>query len=358
VENSIPVRIAHARPWPGEVDDRKALIVGHLVVLADDAGHRAVPVWLLHGDRAGGDSLPQLLDEPDGVTVTATVPEDLGARLLRAAGATVTGVDIEMTNAGAGELTSETAAARVQVAGREAVRQVTARLGLGLAVAAATGAPVRLDGAVLDRLAVPVSGDDVTGAILDRLPPGRRLPERRAPVAAGGPGTHARPRFEPRNLAFADGLDRWDLGFDVPDEPGRPGEGDYTAAVEDGSAILSAAGPEAAGSATLMQTIFADDYRDGSVVFRGEVRTEGVARQAGLRLEIVTRARRAKAGPGERGAEIRHEQQCATVSGSGDWSAQEVTAQVPDDAELIMFGISLPGPGVVALRSPELTVGT
>jgi hypothetical protein len=156
-------------------------------VLVDDASHRAVPVWLLHGDRAGGESLPRLVEEPGGVTVTAGVPEELGTRLLRAAGAAVTGVDIEMTKADAGELTPETAAARIEVGGRAGSRQVTARLGLGLAVAAATGAPVRLDSVVLDRLAVPVPGDDAIGPILDRLPPGRR--DRR--VSRCGPGQPA-----------------------------------------------------------------------------------------------------------------------------------------------------------------------
>ena len=339
-------------------------------MLADDAGHRAVPVWLLHGDQAGGGSLPQLIDERDGVTVTAGVPEELGARLLHAAGATVTGVDIEMTKADAGELTAETAAARIEVGGRAGSRQVTARLGLGLAVAAATGVPVRLDRAVLDRLAVPVPGDDPIGPILDRLPPGRRLTERRAPVAAGGPGagtraggpgtgTRARPRFEPRNLAFADGLDRWQLGFAVPGETTQPGERDYASAAEDGTAILSAAVQEPAGSAAWLQTIFADDYRGGPVVFSGEIRTEAVTQRAGLRLEILTRARRVK---GERddsewGVRPEHEQRCATVSGSSDWARQEVIALVPDDAELIRFGITLTGPGLVALRSPELALG-
>jgi hypothetical protein len=361
VESSVTVRIAHARPWPGKVGDRSTLIAGYLVVLADDAGHRAVPVWLVHGDRAGGGSLPQLVDEPDGVTVTAGVPEELGARLLRAAGATVTGVDIEMTKADAGELTAETAAARIDVGGRAGSRQVTARLGLGLAVAAATGALVRLDGAVLDRLAVPVPGDDPVGPILDGLRPGRRLTERRAPVAAGSPGTgtHARPRFEPGNLAFADGLDRWQLGFDVPGEAAQPGERDYASAAEDGIAILSAAVQEPAGSAALLQTIFADDYRGGPVVFSGEIRTEAVTQRAGLRLEILTRARPVK---GERddsewGVRSEHEQRCATVSGSSDWARQEVIALVPDDAELIRFGITLTGPGLVALRSPELALG-
>jgi hypothetical protein len=361
VESSIAVRIAHARPWPGKVGDRRVLILGYLLVLADDAGHRAVPVWLLHGDRAGGGSLPRLVNEMDGVTVTAGVPEELGARLLRAAGATVTGVDIEMTKADAGELTAETAAARIEVGGRVASRQIIARLGLGLAVAAATGAPVRVAGSVLDRLAVPVPGDDVIGPILDRLPPARRLTERRAAVAAGGrgTGTHARPRFEPRNLGLADGLDRWDLGFDVPDEPGQPGERDYTSAAEGGSAILSAAVARPAGSAALVQTIFADDYRGRPVLFRAEVRTERVSQRAGLRLEIVTRARpvRGERGDGEWEVRPEHEQHCVTVSGSSDWASLEVTALVPEDAELIRFGITLTGPGLVALRSPELAAG-
>ncbi len=331
--------------------------MGYLVVLADDAGHRAVPVWLLHGDQAGGGSLPQLIDEPDGVTVTAGVPEELGARLLRAAGATVTGVDIEMTNADSCVLTAECAAARIEVGGRAGSRQITARLGLGLAVAAAAGAPVRVPGAVLDRLAVPVPSDDTIGPILDRIPPDPRLTARRTPLAAGGagPGSLARPRFEPRNLAFAGGLDWWHLGSDVPDE-GQPGERDYTSGADDGSAILSAAVPRPSGSAVLAQTIFADDYRGGPVAFRGEIRAEGVSLRAGLCLEIFTRARRVKAGRGGREWEMRpeREQHCVTVSGSSDWARQEVTALVPDDAELIRFGITLTGPGLVALRSPEL----
>jgi hypothetical protein len=358
VERPITVRIAHARPWPGPVGDRRVIVVGYLVVLADDAGARAVPVWLLHGDRAGGGSLPQLIDEPDGVTVTAGVPEELGARLLRAAGATVTGVDIEMTDAGTCVLTAESAAALIEVGGRAGTRQVAARLGLGLAVAAATGAPVRVPGAVLDRLAVPVPSNDAIGPILDRIPADRRLTERRAPLAAGGaaPGSAARPRFEPRNLAFADGLDGWRLGFDEPDEAGQPAERDYASSADDGSAILSAAVPRPSGSAVLAQTIFADDYRGGPVAFRGEIRTEGVSQQAGLRLEIITGARRMKTGHGGREWELRpeHEQHRVTVSGSGDWARQEVTALVPDDAELIRFGITLTGPGLVALRSPEL----
>jgi hypothetical protein len=362
VENAVTVRVEHATPWPGDVGDGKTLIVGYLVVLADDASHRAVPVWLLHGDRAGGESLPRLVGEPGGVTVTAGVPEELGTRLLRAAGATVTGVDIEMTKADAGELTPETAAVRIEVGGRAGSRQVTARLGLGLAVAAATGAPVRLNSAVLDRLAVPVPGDDALGPILDRLPPGRRRTERGVSAAVGGAviGARVRPRYEPRNLSFADGLERWELGFDPPDEPGQPGERDYTSAAEDGSAILMAAVPRPAGSAVLVQTIFADDYRGSAVVFRGEIRTEAVAQQAGLVLEVITRPRRLTAERGDRRWELRreHERPCVTVSGSSGWARHELTAMVREDAAFIRFGITLTGPRAVALRSPELDAGT
>jgi hypothetical protein len=364
----ITVRIAHATAWPGEVGDGKFLIVGYLVVLADDAGHRAVPVWFLHEKRDGADSLPRLLDEPDAVTLTAGVPEELGARLLRAAGAAVTGVNIEMTATDAGELTPETAMARIELASPMGRRQVTARLGLGLAVAAAAMAPVLVADAVLDRLAVPVPGDDMVGPILDRIPADRQWAERRTLVAGRGPagGTHPRPRFEPRNVAFADGLDRWDLGFGDSAAAGQPGERDYrpeerdyTSAIEDRSAVLSAAVPRPAGSASLVQTIFADDYRSSRIVFSGEIRTEAVSQRAGLCLEILTAVRRVKAERGPHGWQLRPErvQRRVTASGSSGWTRQEVTALVPDDAELIRFGITLTGPGLVALRSPELTVG-
>ena len=47
------VRIAHAEPRPGQLEHGGFQTQGWLVVLADDAGHRAVPVWLR--EEAGGD---------------------------------------------------------------------------------------------------------------------------------------------------------------------------------------------------------------------------------------------------------------------------------------------------------------
>jgi hypothetical protein len=43
-----------------------------------------------------------------------------------------------------------------------------------------------------------------------------------------------------------------------------------------------------------------------------------------------------------------------TVSGDHDWTRQEITALIPEDADMIRFGITLTGPGRIALRNPEL----
>ena len=95
-----------------------------------------------------------------------------------------------------------------------------------------------------------------------------------------------RPRFEPRNLDFADGLDRWDLDVRFPGAA-DPRPQDYSAAADGQSAVLSSAVPRPAGSAALVQSIFADDYRGATVTFSGEIRTEPLTEQAGLRLEIL-----------------------------------------------------------------------
>ena len=196
------VRIAHAEPRPGRLANGELQTLGHLVVLADDAGHRAVPIWM-PGDPGAGD-LADLLERPADQVITDGVPQELTARLLGAARARVTGVDIDVTEAGAAELGPEVTVARIGLAGPAGTRQVTADLGLGLAVAAAAGAPVRLADAVLGRLAVPVPGDDLLTPFLDRVPPAARARPGRGlrgwPLATL-PGR--RPRYEPRNLDFA-----------------------------------------------------------------------------------------------------------------------------------------------------------
>jgi hypothetical protein len=200
---------------------------------------------------------------------------------------------------------------------------------------------------VLDRVAVPVPGEDLLGPLLDRVPPaGRVLPGQGLagwPVAAL-PGK--RPRFEPRNLNFADGLDRWDLDASSRREadPSRPA--DYRAVPDGESAVLSSAVPRPAGSAALVQSIFADDYRGATVVFRAEIRTEPLTEQAGLRLEILRHWWRVGRPREDHGVTI--------AGGHPDWSGHEITALIPEDAEIIRFGVMLTGAGRIGLRNPEL----
>ena len=337
------VRIAHAEPQPGRLADGGFQTRGWLVVLADDAGHRAVPIWL-RGEPGAGD-LSQLVRRPAGEIVPGDAPQILTARLLHEADTRVTGVDVEGTGADPDELSSGDTVARIGLAGPAGTRHVTAELSLGLAMAAAADAPVRLADALLDRLAVPVAGDHLLSPFLDRVPPAARA--RPGHWLAGWPLATLpgqRPRYEPRNLEFADGLDRWDLdaGFRRDAEPSH----DYSAAAGGEGASLSSAVPRPAGSAALVQVVFADDYRGAAVVFRGEIRTEPLTEQAGLRLEILRHRWRVGRAREDHGV---------TVSGGHrQWTSLELTAPVPEDADMIRFGIALSGPGRVWLRRPEL----
>jgi hypothetical protein len=96
------VRIAHVEPRPGRQPDGSVLVGQHLIVLADDAAGRALPLWLR---VPGGDSLSRLLDRPaTQPAVLAGVLEETAARMLQAAGARVTAVDIEPASEDAPEL--------------------------------------------------------------------------------------------------------------------------------------------------------------------------------------------------------------------------------------------------------------
>ncbi len=318
------VRIAHAEPRPGNLGDGRFAVSQVLVVLADDAGGRALPVWLTGPD---GHSLWLLLDPEVGDAEMAGVPEELTGRLLRAAGAAVTGVDID-------ELGPGVTAARIGLAGPAGTQQVTARLGEGLAVALAAAAPIRVAEEVMDRLAVPVRDGDLLGPFLDRQPQ----------------AAHAgrRWRHEPRNLAFADGLDSWVFGGSFLRHASQSHWQDYSCITENGAAILSAAVPEPCGSAYLGQVIFADDYRGRTVTFRAEVRAEDVTGTAELRLQVAAQGR-----PGRDG----RDDHVVAVAGSHGWTGHEVTAEVPGDAAVIRFGITLTGRGRLGLRDTELIRG-
>jgi hypothetical protein len=335
------VRIAHAEPRPGRLDSGEFQTRGWLVVLADDAGHRAVPVWLR--GEPGAEDLARLVEataRPPEEAGPADAPEEVTARLLRAAGADVTGVDIDLTEADADTLSPAGAVARIGLTGATGDREVPAGLALGLAMAAAAGAPVRLADAVMDRVAVPVVGDDLIGPLLGHVPPLAQVPPGRG--LSGWPVAFLpakRPRFAPRNLDFADGLDRWDL---------ESGLENYSATTDGQSAVLSAARPRPAGSASLVQSVFADDYRGAVVTFEGEIRTARGTEQAGLRLEILRHW--------WRNGRPREDHGITLAGGHPDWPRHAVTAPIPEDADIIRFGIMLTGDGSIALRNPELRI--
>ena len=103
--------------------------------------------------------------------------------------------------------------------------------------------------------------------------------------------------------------------------------------------------PQPCGSAHLGQEILADAYRGHEIVFRGELRTEDVAGQARLYLWVITEL------PGR----ACHDHYSATVTGSHDWARHQVAAQIPGNAILVQFGVTLTGRGRVELRNAELT---
>jgi hypothetical protein len=308
-----------------------------LVVLADtvptkDGGHRAVPLWLrVYGDK----ELLSRLGRPAADAEVASGLLETAVRLLRTAGTEVSAVDIEPASDDVPELRWDTVTARVGLAAATGTRPVTVSAKYGLALAAVAGAPVRVADEVMDRLAVPVPGEDMLAPFL--------------PAAyAWPPGRPAR-RFEPRNMAFTDGLDYWELVGGFCDD-GQPAGQDYSCAAADQSAVLAATVLEPAGSAVLVQTVYADDYRGAAVTFRGQLRTTDIAGEAGLHLAV--------SGPpaGPIGAPpLDQASSSLTAPGSSDWTWHEVTVPVPGEATAIRFGISLTGHGRIELRGAELT---
>jgi hypothetical protein len=152
-------------------------------------------------------------------------------------------------------------------------------------------------------------------------------------------------------MAFTDGLDRWRLGGTFL----RQGTGlDYSATTEDGRAILAAAVPEPAGFAVLAQEIEPDDYRGRTVTFRAELRTAQADGRAGLALRAASPSRSTPpraANPDPWDDAANH---IASATGTGAWTQYEVTAQIPADANRIMFGVFLNGGGQVEFRRPSL----
>jgi RNA polymerase sigma-70 factor (ECF subfamily) len=327
---------------PGPLPDS---VPTDVVMLADEAGGRELPVWLLAQD---GDRLAEPLAA--AAAAAARTADELTARLLRAAGASVAGVDID-------ELGPGVTVARIELASPAGVRHVAARLGEGLAVAATAGAPIRVSDTVMGQLAAP-AGTSSPGP----------LP---APTAAVLRPVST-PRYEPRNMGFADGLDRWLLGGSFAEHASASHWQDYTCAAEHGTVVLSSAVPRPEGFAFLAQEMFADDYLGAVIAFRGSFRIADTAGDAAgaetaSRAGLFIRVRRGQdigSGRDIRGPltedAVRSDpsNHIVTIAGGRDWTRHEVTARVPDDCDTVVFGIFLAGPGRIELRDAELTRAT
>ncbi len=325
----ITVRIAHAEARPGSLGDGRFALEHVLVVLTDEDGGRALPLWLTAPE---GYPLWKLAGGSD----TAAGPpeqEDVTGRLLRAVGASVTGVDID-------EIGSEVTAAVIRLSGPAGTSSVTVRIGNGLAVAAATEAPVRVSGALMDRLARPVAGTDSLTPFLGSEPAA-------AGVQSRPPRNAGRLRYEPRNLAFGDGLEGWVFGGSFRADPTGSHWQDYTAAAQDRSAVLASAVAHPGGSAFLGQAIWADEYRDSTVRLRADIRAEAPASAAELHLQIVP-----EESPGT--SDDRPDDHVVVITDSRDWTSYDVTAGIPGNARALRFGITLDGSGRIALRNVQL----
>jgi RNA polymerase sigma-70 factor, ECF subfamily len=307
----------------------------HVMVLADDAGRRELPIWLPGFD---GVRLAWLLDRP-AASAPAGAADELTGPLLSAVGASVTRVDID-------ELGPDVTAARIGLTGPAGTRHVTARLAEGLAVAITTGAPIRVGDAVMDRLAAPPRGQDGPAA-------------QQAALLEEAVNRHGRPRYEPRNLDFAAGLDGWLFGGSFDMHASRSHWHDYSCTAEHGIAVISSAVPEPEGFALLRQAMFGDDYRGAAVAFRGEFRVTDGPRRAGLFLRVSTDPRRDIRGPLTESAALADpDNTIVAIRADRGWAGHEVTTRVPGDCDILAFGIFLAGPGRIELRHAEVIRAT
>ena len=162
---------------------------------------------------------------------------------------------------------------------------------------------------------------------------------------------HLRPRYEPRNLTFAAGLDHWVLGGSFTEHTLQAHWHDYQAAARDGAGVLTSAVPQPEGFAWLAQEIFADDYRGTTVTFRGQVRVTAGPGRAGLFLRVME-PEDVRAPMTAAAAAADPANHMVSVESHG---AHEVTATIPAGTNTLAFGIFLAGPGGIELRDAQLT---
>ncbi len=83
--------------------------------------------------------------------------------------------------------------------------------------------------------------------------------------------------------------------------------------------------------------------------------SEDTAGSAGLFLRIHTDPRDLRRPIPEQTASDDPDNNIVTITGHRDRTSHEVTARVPDDANIVMFGIFLAGRGRIELHHAEVT---
>ena len=226
-------------------------------------------------------------------------------------------------------------------------QHVKARLGDGLALAVRANAPLQVEDAVLARWGV-----DLPAAKNKTLE--QRLNEVVTTVVAKARPSAApklRRIAEPRNLQFAQGLERWELRGDfLLDASGLHWQ-DYTSGTDETgpqprmkSGYLKALVPEPQGYADLRQAILAENYLGQHLRLSADIKTAGVEQEAGLYLRVIDPA---MTKPPEERYQV-------TFQGTRDWTRSEIQVEVPPESMHILFGISLTGKGQIWVTNVQL----
>jgi hypothetical protein len=114
------------------------------------------------------------------------------------------------------------------------------------------------------------------------------------------------------------------------------------------SALLASQVPTPGGFGTLMQTAQADAYRGKRIRFTAYVRSEGVAKWAGMWLRVD--------GAANSPALAFDNMADRPIKGTTDWQACSIVLDVAQEASAIAYGILLDGPGKVWIDTGRIEV--
>jgi Uncharacterized conserved protein len=299
------------------VADVQHVLMWVLVALVDEAGGRMLPLWLRHQHAYG-----------------LVAPGELVFQLVDRTGRQVEAVRIHRLG---DELYSAEVHLRTRI-GEQVV--VQAGIGEGLALARHYGCPVLVAEELADEQGLSLAGYGSLAEAIDAAISAKGIP-------LAGVVRKVERTAEPCNLDFSYGLQGWELRGSFLTDISENHVGDYTCGTDDGCGYLKAQVPRPFRFADLRQVILADAYRGRSVRFAADIRTADVAEQAALFLSVVT--------PESRGGTQERDQEA--LRGTTGWTHVCVRADVPSDATMIIFGLTLTGPGQAWLRNAELTPG-